>query len=152
MGLGADFRVVEAVPPLLRSLRENLPIAEALDQLCGRLLDDDGVGHPPNVIGAFLKGEAIGPGGLELQQRDRLACRVPLHPHEVDGKLPGVISGRALGYHRGLCVAFGAIFRGLHLEGFEHEIPDLGPFPKGALKIGGKRSLGVRVELVGDLV
>src|SRR5271157_1673828 len=49
-------------------------------------------------------------------------------------------------------MTFGGIFGRLHFEGFEHQIPDLGPFTKGPLEVGGKGVLSVGVELVGDLV
>src|SRR5579862_2305826 len=49
-------------------------------------------------------------------------------------------------------MTFGGIFGRFHSEGFEHQIPDLGPFTKSTLEVGGKGALSVGVELVSDLV
>ena len=96
MGFGTDLRVIKTVSSLLGTVGEELPITETLNEPCGHLLEDKGAVHLPDALGALYKVHVFGMAGLEFQQGDGLASIVPLHPHQVDGELPGVISGRAL--------------------------------------------------------
>ena len=85
LGGGTDLRVIKAIPPMLRSLREGLPVAKGLHEVCRALLTSS----------VF----ACHPGRSQLQQLGSLAVVVAADAHEVDGELSGAGPGCALGDH-----------------------------------------------------